>query len=77
MRPGTSTIRPDTPLETVVKTLRGGNIINTLVTNPEGRLIGTISLEVAERKLAEPEDRSTASNWKLWSASPREEGKWM
>ncbi len=53
MRPGPSTIRPDTPLETVVETLRNGNIESTLVTDPDGRLIGTIYLEDAERKLAE------------------------
>ena len=53
MRPGPSTIRPDTPLETVVETLRDGNIESTLVTDPDGRLIGTIYLEDAERKLAE------------------------
>ncbi len=52
MRSGPSTIRPDTPLETVVKTLREGNVSNTLVTDPEGRLIGTLYLEDAERKLA-------------------------
>ncbi len=52
MRSGPSTIRPDTPLETVVKTLRDGNVSNTLVTDPEGRLIGTLYLEDAERKLA-------------------------
>jgi len=57
MRPGPTTIRPDTPLETVVKTLRDGNVTNTLATDPEGRLIGTINLQDAERKLAEQEDR--------------------
>jgi CBS domain-containing protein len=57
MRSGPSTIRPDTPLETVVKTLRDGNVSSTLVTDPEGRLIGTLYLEDAERKLAEPDDR--------------------
>ncbi len=55
MRPGPSTIRPDTSLESVVQTLRDGNVTNTLVTDPAGRLIGTIYLEDAERKLAEQE----------------------
>ena len=55
MRPGPSTIRPDTSLESVVQTLRDGNVTNTLVTDPAGRLIGTIYLEDAEGKLAEQE----------------------
>ncbi len=53
MRPGPSTIRPDTPLETVVESLRSGNVESILVTDPDGRLIGTVYLEDAERKLAE------------------------
>ena len=55
MRSGPSTIRPDTSLESVVQTLRDGNVTNTLVTDPAGRLIGTVYLEDAERKLAEQE----------------------
>ncbi len=55
MRSGPSTIRPNTSLEEVVQTLRDGNVTNTLVTDPAGRLIGTIYLEDAERKLAEIE----------------------
>ena len=51
MRPGLPTVRPDTPLETVIKILRDGNVNSTLVTDPEGRLIGTLYLEDAERKL--------------------------
>ena len=57
MQPGPSTIRPDTDLGTVVSTLRDGNVANTLVTNQEGRLIGTVYLEDVERKLAENDDR--------------------
>ena len=53
MRPGPSTIRPDMGLETVVNTLRDGNVESTLVTNQEGRLIGTVYLEDVERRLAE------------------------
>ena len=55
MQSGPSTIRPDAPLETVVETLRDGNVRSTLVTDPEGRLIGTLYLEDAERRLAEQE----------------------
>ena len=43
MRSGPSTIRPDTSLESVVQTLRDGNVTNTLVTDPAGRLIGTVT----------------------------------
>ena len=53
MQPGPSTIRPDTPLEMVVDSLRDGNVSSTLVTDPDGRLIGSVYLEDAERKLAE------------------------
>ena len=51
MRPGPSTIRPDVDLKTVVHTLREGNADSTLVTDQEGRLIGTVYLEDAQRKL--------------------------
>ena len=53
MRPGPSTIRPDTDLETVAETLHDGNVKSTLVTNQEGKLIGTVYLEDVERRLAE------------------------
>ena len=53
MQSGPSTIRPDTPLEAVVKTLRDGGVNSTLVTDPGGRLIGTLYLEDAERILSE------------------------
>ena len=53
MQSGPSTIRADIPLEVVVKNLQGGNVSNTLVTDPEGRLIGSLYLADAERKLAE------------------------
>ena len=51
MQSGPSTIRPDTLLETVVETLRDSDLKSTLVTDPEGRLIGTLYLEDAERIL--------------------------
>ena len=53
MQPGPSTIRADTDLETVVSTLRDGKVNSMLVTNQEGRLIGTVHLEDVERILAE------------------------
>ena len=52
MQSGPSTIRADVPLYTVVQTLRDGKLSSTLVTDPEGRLIGALYLEDAERELA-------------------------
>ena len=52
MQLGPSTIRTDTDLKTVVNTLRDGKVKSMLVTNQEGRLIGTLYLEDVERKLA-------------------------
>ena len=52
MRPGPATIRPDTPLETVVATLGPAGVASTLVTDPDGRFIGTVYLEDARRRLA-------------------------
>ncbi len=57
MRSGPSTIRPDTDLRKVMKTLRDGNVSSTLVANQEGRLIGTVYLEDVERGLAANENR--------------------
>ena len=56
MQPGPSTIRPDADLGTVVESLRDGKVKSTLVTDPEGRLVGTVYLEDIERKLAETDD---------------------
>ena len=53
MQSGPSTMRPDIPLDEVVDMLREGKVKSTLVTDPEGRLIGTLYLEDAERKLAD------------------------
>ncbi len=52
MRPGPATIRPDTPLETVVATLGPAGVASTLVTDPDGRFIGTVYLEDARNRLA-------------------------
>ena len=53
MRPGPATIRPDTPLETVVASLDPAGVANTLVTDPDGRFIGTVYLEDALSRLAQ------------------------
>ena len=53
MRPGPATVRPDTPLETVVATLGPARVASTLVTDPDGRFIGTVYLEDARSRLAQ------------------------
>ncbi len=58
MESGPSTIRPHISLEAVVRTLRDGNVKSTPVTDPAGRLIGTLYLEDAERALSEMEGES-------------------
>ncbi len=56
MQSGPSTIRADIPLDAVVKSLRDGNLSSTLVTDPDGRLIGSLYLADAESKLAQADD---------------------
>ena len=51
MRPGPATVRPDTPLETVIAALGPAGVANTLVTDPDGRFIGTVYLEDARSRL--------------------------
>lgn len=51
MRPGPATVRPDTPLEDVVASLGPAGVANTLVTDPDGRFIGTVYLEDARSRL--------------------------
>ena len=45
MRPGPSTIRPDTELAEIVDYYGGSGLKSVLVTDPDGRLIGTLYLE--------------------------------
>ena len=52
MRSGPSTILPVTSLETVAKILQDGSVGSSVVTDPEGRLIGTLYLEHADLKFA-------------------------
>ena len=56
MRPGPATIRPDTLLETVVATLGSAGVASTLVTDPDGRFIGTVYLEDARSRLAQRDE---------------------
>ena len=54
MQPGPATVRPDTPLETVIATLGPAGVSSTLVTDPDGRFIGTVYVEDARSKLDQP-----------------------
>ena len=53
MESGPTTTRPDDPLEAITERLRGRGVDNILVTTPDGRLVGILYLEDAERVLAE------------------------
>ena len=53
MEPGPTTTRPDDPLESITERLRGRGVDSILVTTPDGRLVGILYLEDAERILAE------------------------
>lgn len=52
MSEGPSTIRPDTPLETVARRLREQHLATALVTRLDGTLVGLLRLVDAERALA-------------------------
>jgi CBS domain-containing protein len=53
MEPGPTAIRPDDPLEGLVERMRKAGVRSILVTTPEGRLVGIVYREDAERFLAE------------------------
>jgi CBS domain-containing protein len=53
MTPGPSTVRPDARLERIVKRMREQNLSNLPVTTPDGRLVGLLTREDAERVLSE------------------------
>jgi CBS domain-containing protein len=53
MDPGPGTIRPSTPLESIVKRLKERDLQRALVTTSDGRLVGVLRREDAERRLAE------------------------
>ncbi|RDI75440.1 CBS domain [Gaiella occulta] len=52
MSEGPSTIRPDTPLETIARRLREQRLATALVTRLDGTLVGLLRLVDAERALA-------------------------
>ncbi len=53
MESGPTTTRPDDPLEAITERLRGRGVDSILVTTPDGRLVGILYLEDADRILAE------------------------
>ena len=56
MTPGPSTIRPSARVEDVVERMRRQNLGNLPVTTSDGRLVGLLLREDAERGLAEARD---------------------
>ncbi|MCH8920594.1 MAG: CBS domain-containing protein [Chloroflexi bacterium] len=58
MESGPTTIRPDEPLEAIVERMRDQRVGSILVTTSDGRLVGILYREDAERVLAETTDRS-------------------
>ena len=57
MESGPTTIRPDRTLASVVERLRPRAVDRSLVTTSDGRLVGTLYLEDAERRLEEDAER--------------------
>jgi CBS domain len=53
MEAGPSTVRPNTPVRELVDRLAKRDLTTTIVTTPEGRLIGVFHRADAERRLAE------------------------
>ncbi|HZA22004.1 MAG TPA: CBS domain-containing protein [Dehalococcoidia bacterium] len=52
MEPGPATFRPGTPLEEITPRMQKARVKNVLVTTAEGRFVGVLNLEDAERELA-------------------------
>ena len=57
MEAGPTTIRTNEMLEPIVERLRARNVGGILVTTSDGRLVGTLYLSDAERRLAEYESQ--------------------
>jgi predicted transcriptional regulator len=53
MEPGPSTVRPDRQLADLLEPMRTHNLQAMVVTSPEGRLLGVLRRDDAERRLAE------------------------
>ncbi len=50
MESGPTTIRPDSTLESILERLRARSLDSILVTTSDGRLVGTLHREDAERR---------------------------
>ena len=59
MESGPTTIRTNEMLEPIVKRLRARDVGGILVTTSDGRLVGTLYLSDAERRLDEANNAST------------------
>ncbi|MGD9889918.1 MAG: CBS domain-containing protein [Dehalococcoidia bacterium] len=53
LEPGPTTFRPDVPLEDLVRRMRERSVERVLITDSDGRLIGVLAREDAERRLQE------------------------
>jgi predicted transcriptional regulator len=53
MEPGPSTVRPDRQLADLLEPMRTHNLQAMVVTTPEGRLLGVLRRDAAERRLAQ------------------------
>ena len=51
MEPGPSTVRPNTPAQTLLERLAKQGLHTAIVTTPEGRLLGVFARELAEREV--------------------------
>jgi CBS domain-containing protein len=53
MRPGPTTFRPDTPVEKVAERMSGRGVSAVLVTTSDGKLVGVLYRDDAERVAGE------------------------
>jgi Mg/Co/Ni transporter MgtE len=53
MEPGPSTVRADSKLERLAARMRQHDLQTMVVTTPEGRLLGVVRRDDAERRVAE------------------------
>ena len=59
MESGPTTVRADEPLEALVPRMQARGTPSVIVTSPDGVLVGTLSLEDAERRLEEGSGAAT------------------
>ena len=52
MESGPTTVRPSEPLDAITGRMRDRNVGSVLVTTPDGRLVGVLKRDDAERRLA-------------------------